>query len=38
LTRQVPLLYPDGPETCRHDAQQAHALRRRGIPIGANDL
>jgi tRNA(fMet)-specific endonuclease VapC len=38
LARQVPVLYPDGPEICRHYAQQAHALRRRGTSIGANGL
>lgn len=34
----VPVHYPEGPEICRHHAQQATALKRRGTPIGANDL
>lgn len=38
LARQVPVLYPEGPQICRHYAVQASALRRRGTPIGANDL
>ena len=38
LSRLVTVLYPDGPAICRHYAQQATALRRRGTPIGANDL
>jgi tRNA(fMet)-specific endonuclease VapC len=38
LARQVPVLYPDGPQICRHYAAQATALKRRGTPIGANDL
>jgi tRNA(fMet)-specific endonuclease VapC len=38
LARQVPVLYPEGAEICRHYAQQATALKRRGTPIGANDL
>jgi len=38
LARQVPVLYPEGPRICRHYAVQATALKRRGIPIGANDL
>lgn len=38
LARQVPVLYPEGPQICRHYAQQATALKRRGTPIGANDL
>lgn len=38
LSRQVPVLYPDGPDLCRHDAEQATALKRQGTPIGANDL
>ena len=38
LARQVPVLYPEGPDICRHYAQQATALKRRGTPIGANDL
>ena len=38
LARQVPVLYPEGPEICAHYAQQATALKRRGTPIGANDL
>jgi tRNA(fMet)-specific endonuclease VapC len=38
LARQVPVLYPDGPQICRHYAVQATALKRRGTPIGANDL
>lgn len=38
LSRLVPVLYPEGPAICRHVAQQATALRRRGTPIGANDL
>lgn len=38
LSRQVPVLYPEGPSICRHYAIQATALRRNGTPIGANDL
>jgi len=38
LVRQVPVLYPEGAEICRHYARQATALKRRGTPIGANDL
>ncbi len=38
LARQVPVLYPEGPAICRHYALQATALKRRGTPIGANDL
>ena len=38
LARQVPVHYPEGPEICKHYAQQATALKRRGTPIGANDL
>lgn len=38
LSRLVPVLYPEGPAICRDYAQQATALRRRGTPIGANDL
>lgn len=38
LSRLVPVLYPEGPAICRHYAEQATALRRRGTPIGANDL
>jgi tRNA(fMet)-specific endonuclease VapC len=38
LARQVPAIYPEGPAICRHYAQQATALKRRGTPIGANDL
>ena len=38
LARQVPVLYPEGPQICGHYAMQATALKRRGTPIGANDL
>lgn len=38
LNRQVPVLVPEGANICRHYAVQATALKRRGIPIGANDL
>ena len=38
LARQVPVLYPEGAAICLHYAQQATALKRRGTPIGANDL
>ena len=38
LARQVPVLYPEGTQICRHYAVQATALKRRGTPIGANDL
>jgi len=38
LARQVPVRYPEGPQICRHYAVQATALKRRGTPIGANDL
>jgi len=38
LARQVPVLVPEGAEICRHYAVQATALKRRGTPIGANDL
>jgi tRNA(fMet)-specific endonuclease VapC len=38
LARQVKVLDPEGQAICCHDAQQATALKRRGTPIGANDL
>jgi tRNA(fMet)-specific endonuclease VapC len=38
LARQVPVLYPDGPEICRHYALQASALKRQATPIGGKDL
>jgi tRNA(fMet)-specific endonuclease VapC len=38
LARQVPVLYPEGPQICGHYAVQATALKRRGTPIGANAL
>nr|WP_255520339.1 type II toxin-antitoxin system VapC family toxin [Ramlibacter aurantiacus] len=38
LTRQVPVIYPSGPEICRHYAQQSWRLKEAGTPIGANDL
>ena len=38
LSRQVPVLYPDGPAICRHYAVQATALKRQATPIGGNDL
>ena len=38
LARQVPVLYPEGPQICLHYAVQATALKRQGTPIGANDL
>jgi tRNA(fMet)-specific endonuclease VapC len=38
LSRQVPVLYPEGQAICRHYAQQATVLKRLGTPIGANDL
>lgn len=38
LARQVPVLYPEGPQICGHYAVQATALKRWGTPIGANDL
>ncbi len=38
LTRQVPVLYPDGPAICRNYAVQATALKRQATPIGGNDL
>lgn len=38
LARQVPVLYPEGAEICRHYAQQVTALKCRITPIGANDL
>jgi tRNA(fMet)-specific endonuclease VapC len=38
LARQMPVLYPEGPQICQHYAVQATALKRRGTPIGANDL
>ena len=31
----MPVLYPQGPEICAHDAVQATALMRRATPIGA---
>lgn len=34
----MPVLYPEGPEIYGHYARQANALKRRGTPIGANDL
>ena len=38
LARQVTVLYPESSAICRHYAHQATALKRRGTPIGANDL
>ena len=38
LARLVPVLYPEGPAICRAYAEQATALKKRGTPIGANDL
>ena len=38
LARLGPVLYPEGPGICHHYAEQAAALRKRGTPIGANDL
>ena len=38
LARQVPVLIPEDEQICGHYAAQATALRRRGTPIGANDL
>jgi tRNA(fMet)-specific endonuclease VapC len=38
LSRQVPVLYPEGEAICRHYAEQATTLKSLGTPIGANDL
>lgn len=38
LTRLVPVVYPDQPAICNHYARQALQLKRKGTPIGANDL
>ena len=38
LARQVEVLYPTGPATCQHYAEQATRLKDAGTPIGANDL
>lgn len=38
LSRQVPVLYPEGQAICHHYAEQTTALKRLGTPIGANDL
>lgn len=38
LSRQVPVLYPEDSGICRHYALQATQLKRRGTPIGGNDL
>lgn len=38
LSRQVPVLYPEGEAICRHYAEQATNLNSLGTPIGANDL
>jgi tRNA(fMet)-specific endonuclease VapC len=38
LTRQVSVLYPNGPAVCEHYAAQATRLRAAGTPIGGNDL
>ena len=38
LTRQVPVLHPDGPVPCHHYNLQVIALKRQATPIGGNDL
>lgn len=38
LGRQVTVIYPTGPEICRHYAEQSTRLAAAGTPIGANDL
>lgn len=38
LTRQVPVVYPTGPEICRHYAEQFTRLKQAGTPIGGDDL
>ena len=38
LVRQVPVVYPSGPELCRHYAVHAARLKALGRPIGGNDL
>lgn len=38
LARQVPVIYPAGPDICRHYADQFTRLKEAGMPIGANDL
>lgn len=38
LARQVTVIYPTGPEICRHYAEQSARLTAAGTAIGANDL
>lgn len=38
LARQVSVLYPSGPDICRHYAEQFMRLKEAGTPIGAKDL
>lgn len=38
LGRQVTVIYPTGPEICRHYAEQSTRLSAVSTPIGANDL
>ncbi|MCP5141074.1 MAG: type II toxin-antitoxin system VapC family toxin [Chromatiales bacterium] len=38
LTRQIPVLYPQGSAICHHYAEQFSGLKKAGTPIGANDL
>jgi tRNA(fMet)-specific endonuclease VapC len=38
MIRQVPVLYPVGPEICRHFAEQSSRLKTAGRPVGSNDL
>jgi tRNA(fMet)-specific endonuclease VapC len=38
LAVQIPVLYPQGPQICRHYAEQVDRLKRAGTPIGSNDL
>lgn len=38
VTRQVPVLYPNGRSLCEHYAVQSTRLKAAGTPIGGNDL
>lgn len=38
LAQQVPVIYPSKSSICEYYAYQASQLKRRGTPIGANDL
>ncbi|MDR9468933.1 type II toxin-antitoxin system VapC family toxin [Marinospirillum sp.] len=38
LAQVVPVIYPNRQSICEHYAYQASQLKRKGTPIGANDL